>query len=165
MLQLSAYDEAGLTRIESEIHDWYFDLADVTHDRAAGRVVVPFRRWSYELARPLERGGRLRSVLGRLAGTRWEAPWHRWFLRIDEVRELAIEDEARIGTADFNTIAYDAERGTLTIECSIPVTLRLEVAGLAVHLEETAEVLGLARYRTAGDPKYAVSYSGEVLPR
>ncbi len=64
---------------------------------------------------------------------------------------------------DFNTVSYDAAERILTIECSIPVTLRFDVDRLAVHVEQTEEILGRARYRTFGDAG-ATSYSGEVLP-
>ena len=166
VLQISAYDEPALAQVEAELHDWFFDLPDVRHDREAEQVVVPFRRWSYDLARPLTSPDRktLRSALRRLAGTEWEAPWHRWFLRVENVRDLTVRDEARIGSADFNTVSYDAGHRVLTVECSIPVTLRFEVARLAVHVDETDEILGRARYRTFRDPTFATSYTGEVLP-
>jgi hypothetical protein len=40
-----------LARIDAEIHDWFFDLADVRLDDARSELVVPFRRWSYREAR------------------------------------------------------------------------------------------------------------------
>ena len=164
MLRIAAHDEPALAAVEAEIHDWFFDLADIHHDRAAGQVLIPFRRWSYEEARPLQSPKRRWpwSALRRLAGSRWEAPWYRWFLRIDDVRSFSMTDEAKIGLADFNTVSYDGER-KLTIDCSIPVTMDFEVERLAVHLEETDEVLGRARYRTSGDPRFATSYSGELF--
>ena len=165
MLRVSAYDEAALAEVEGGIHDWFFDLADVRYDRAARQVLIPFRRWSYEQARrlPPSRRGLLWSALGRLS-PKWEAPWHRWFLRMERVTDFTIRDEAQIGTADFNTISYDSRKQSLTIECSIPVTMRFKVEGLAVHLEETDEVLGRARYRAWRNSPFATSYTGEVLP-
>jgi hypothetical protein len=166
VLRLSAHDESALADVEAEIHDWFFDLADVHHDSAAGQVLIPFRRWSYEQALPISSPKRRWpwSALRRLAGTRWEAPWYQWFLRVDGVRSFSMTDEAQIGLADFNTVAFDPRERTLTIDCSIPVTMRFEVERLTVYLEETDEVLGRARYRTSGDPRFATWYSGEVFP-
>ena len=64
MLALAGYDERTLAEVEGEVHDWFFDVADVRYDRARGEVVVPFRRWSYEQARPVPRR-RLRAALRR----------------------------------------------------------------------------------------------------
>ena len=166
MLQISAYDELALAAVEAEIHDWFFDTADIRHDRPGGQVEVPFRRWSYEQARPLPSSTHrsLWSSLRRLSGTEWEAPWHRWLLRVENVHNFTMNDEAKIGTADFNTVSYDARERILTVECSIPVTMLFEVERLAVHLEETYEILGRARYRTSADPGFATAYTGEVLP-
>lgn len=129
-------------------------------------VLIPFRRWSYEQARPLPRPDRKWpwSVLRRLAGTEWEAPWYRWLLRVESVRSFTMTDEAQIGMADFNVISHDGRERTLEIECSIPVTMRLGVERLAVHLAETDEVIGRARYRTSGDRSPATMSTGELLP-
>ena len=166
MLHLRARDEDVLTEVEGEVHDWFFDLADVTHDRTERRVVIPFRRWSYDEARPLPAAkSKWPWFVGRRwSPTEWEAPWYRWLLTVEQVTSLTIEDEAQIGTADFNTVSYDSRARALTIDCAIPVTLCFQVDALDVHVEETTEVLGIARYRTAGGSGSAVSYSGEVLP-
>ncbi len=155
-----------LAEVEAEIHDWFFDLADVEYDRTARRVVVPFRRWSYEEASPLPAAKRRWPWLPArlLSDTAWEAPWYRWRLTVEQVASFTIEDQAQIGTADFNSVAYDPRARALTIDCSLPVTLCFQVDALDVHLEQTAEVLGLARYRTSGDRNFAVSYTGAVLP-
>ena len=145
---MAAYDERALAEVEGEVQPWFFDLEDVSHDPAAGEVLVPFRRWAHDQARRLTRFKR-------------EATWYRWFLRVEHVRSFTIEDNAEMGLADFNTVIYDAGERVLTIDCTIPVTMRFEVERLAVHLQETDEVLGLARYRMWGS---VTSYNGRVYP-
>ncbi len=161
-----ARDQRALARIEGELHDWYFDVADVVHQPVQRSVVIPFRRWSYEQAQPVERES-AKGPLARLVRSRvteWEAPWFRWLLRVDEVDRFELTDEAEIGMADFNTVTYRPVDRLLTIECSIPVTIRIGVAQLDVRLEETDEVLGLARYKTWGDSRVANMSTGEVMP-
>lgn len=165
VLSIVARDQRALARIEGELHDWYFDLADVVHQPVQRSVVIPFRRWSYEQAQPVGREP-AKGPLARLVrprATEWEAPWFRWLLRVDDVDTFELTDEAAIGTADFNTVTYRPVDRLLTIECSIPVTIRLGVTQLVVRLEETDEILGLARYKTRGNSRLANVYTGEVM--
>jgi hypothetical protein len=74
-------------------------------------------------------------------------------------------DEAGIGSADFDEVSFDPARGVVTVEGSIPVTIEVTVTRLRVSVEETRQVLGLARYRTAGDPRFAAMYDGRVHPK
>jgi hypothetical protein len=158
-----------LARIDAEIHDWFFDLADVRLDDARSELVVPFRRWSYREAR-IVRGAAAASYKARLAwlgrkltrGTRWEAPWYRWVLRIGDALRYEMVDEARIGTADFYGVRYHADRSVVDIACNIPVTISITVGRLLVSVEQTDEFIGLARYTTW--PGGADSYGGDVLP-
>ncbi|MDX6671355.1 MAG: hypothetical protein QOI91_1718 [Solirubrobacteraceae bacterium] len=82
-------------------------------------------------------------------------------LRIGDVTSCELVDRAEIGSADFNRVEFDADAGVVTIKCSIPVTISVGVRRLDVSVEETDEVIGLARYTTwlVGD-----SYTGNVLP-
>ena len=94
----------------------------------------------------------------------WEAPWYRWVLRVGEARAHHVTDEAKIGSADFNGVAFDPGRGVVIVEGNIPVTIEVTVSRVRVSVEQTREVLGLARYRTAGDPRFAAIYDGRVHP-
>jgi hypothetical protein len=166
VLQLSASDNDGLRDVTGEIHDWFFDLEDVNHDAAARMVVIPFRRWSYEEAVQIKAAhvAKHRKIFQTLRSIEWEAPWYRWYLRVEFASGLEIEDEAEVGGADFNAIAFDAARRRVEIKCNLPVTLRIHVDTLSVQLEETDEKIGRARYRTRGDREFATSYSGQVHP-
>lgn len=100
---------------------------------------------------------RLFQLSGRKA---WEAPWYRRVLRIGDARRCELGDLAQIGSADFNVLEFDAEAGVIAIRGNIPVTVTIAVGGLDVSVEETDEVLGLARYTTWR----GVSYTGNVQP-
>jgi len=141
-----------LDEITGQIHDAFFDLDDVRFDRDVGQLVIPFRRWSYDETRRVKQGR---------IGSTWEAPWYRWFLRVERVEALELKDDAQIGSADFGHVSYDQQTRTVTIHCNIPVTLSVQVTGLEVTVEETGERLGLARYREVFGGE---SYSGEVFP-
>jgi hypothetical protein len=149
---VNAITAEELEEVTGEIHDAFFDIDDVVFDRDLAQVVIPFRRWSYDEARRVKQG--------RLGST-WEAPWYRWFLRVERVETFELKDEAQIGDADFGYLSYDEQTRALTIQCNTPVTISLQVAALAVTIEETGERLGLARYREVFGGE---SYSGEVFP-
>ncbi len=168
MLDLTASTPEQLAAVEGEVHDWFFDLEDVRHDTARRRVAIPFRRWDYDEARelpappePARRWLRRRRPASDV--TEWEAPFHRWHLHVDHVLAFEVEGGDEAETASFNTLAFDAGDGTLTIECFFPVVLRMKVGELSVRLQETRELLGTAWYMTSGDPSFATAYTGEVL--
>ena len=163
MLRLEVTDPSRLEQVSGEVHDWFYDLDDVVYDPWRAELVIPFRRWSYEEARPAGPRRGLRRLVPRLLPA-WEAPWHRWVLRVGHAHRHAIVDEAGIGGADLCDVTYDAARGVVVVEGTVPVTIEVTVSRLLVSVEETDEVLGLARYRTAGDASLAVSYSGRVHP-
>jgi hypothetical protein len=161
MLFLHATTPDGLAEAAGEVHDSFFDVDDVSFDAAARVVVVPFRRWEYDERRPAWRatGGRrrLRRLQEWLHRDELEAPWYRWYLRIGQATAFSLRDQAQIGIADFNQLEYDPRRGLLIVECSSPVTITVTVLALDVTVEQTRELLGLARHTRGGD-------DGEVHP-
>ncbi len=164
MLNLAVTDASALDEVSGEIHDWFFDVEDIAFDRQAAALTIPFRRWSYEEARlvgedPPVRGWR--KIFGTTTAKSWEAPWYRWVLRIRSADSYRLQDDAQIGCADFNEISYDPARSTLIVRGNIPVTIEVRVRAIAVEVEQTDELLGIARYRTRG---CSDSYTGEVIP-
>ncbi len=83
-MRLRVTEAAGLDSVSGEIHDWFFDVDDVTFDEQASEAVIPFRRWSTKEARVVETTPRtLFQRLLKMGGrTEWEAPWYRWVLRM-----------------------------------------------------------------------------------
>jgi hypothetical protein len=66
MVRLEVTDPARLDEVSGEIHDWFYDLDDVVYDPWRAELVIPFRRWSYDEARPAPRGRGLRGLVPRL---------------------------------------------------------------------------------------------------
>lgn len=83
-------------------------------------------------------------------------------LSVGDALEYEIVDKAKTGTADFYGMRYDADRSVVEIACNLPVTISVTVRRLLVLVEQTDEVLGLARYTTWRGGAH--SYTGEVLP-
>ena len=164
MLRLQATRAEDLERITGEIHDWFFDVDDVTFDAGRSEVVVPFRRWSTDEARVVETPPRslFRRLLAMGGRSEWEVPWYRWMLRVKDATSCELGDNAEIGSADFNGVEYDADAGLVTVKGNIPVTISVRVRRLDVRVEETGQVIGLARYTTW--PSGAESYTGNVRP-
>lgn len=102
-----------------------------------------------------------RKLFGTTTAKSWEAPWYRWHLRIRSAGSYRLQDDAQIGCADFFGISYDPARSTLIVDGNIPVTIEVRVRSIAIDVEQTDELLGIARYRTCGSSD---SYTGEVIP-
>ena len=148
MLAVTATDPSELDRINDEVHDWFYDPDDVRFDRQSSEVVVPFRRWNRAEAQvvPVAKA-RPTRWLRRPFSTDWEVPWHRWILRIHKARSYDLVDKAGIGTADLNVVRYDPEARVVTVVGAL-VTISVPVSQLRVSVEETDQVIGLARYST-----------------
>lgn len=165
MLNLTVTDATDLDQANGEIHDWFFDIEDIAFDRQGAELTIPFRRWSYEEARLIGEDSPVtgwRKLFGTIAAKSWEAPWYRWILRIRDADSYRLQDGAQIGCADFDDISYDPTRSTLVVTGNVPVTIEVHVHAIAVDIEQTDELLGIARYRTysgGGD-----GYTGEVFP-
>lgn len=157
-------DAADLDEVTHEIHDWFFEIEDIAFDRQAAELTIPFRRWSYEEARLIGEDPPVtgwRRLFGTTTAKSWEAPWYRWVLRIRNAEGYRLQDDARTGCADFYEISYDPPRSSLIVEGNIPVTIEVRVGAIAVDVEQTDELLGIARYRTF---RSSDSYTGEVIP-
>lgn len=164
MLNLTATTLEALDEVDSQIHDSYYDIEDVSFDAASGKLTIPLRSWPYEEARvvredPAPTGWR--RIFGAAPTQSWEAPWYRWFLRIENVESYELEDHAEIGLADFDVISYDEARSTVTIEGNLPITIEASVTTLSVTLEQTGQMLGICRFETEGS---ASTFTGTVFP-
>jgi len=166
VLRLSATDHVALDEVTGEIHDWSFDMEDVFYDASARTVVIPFRRWSYAEAVQVASAPKRRWwMFGAPRGTEWEAPWYRWYLRVEHAAGLEIDDDEASGGGDFVAIDFDDVRRVVTIRCVGGfVELRIPVDALRIQLEQTGEKLGRARYSTQEDPMFATGYTSDVLP-
>jgi hypothetical protein len=100
---------AGLGEVTDHIHDCWFDLEDIEHDRDRSTVTVPFRCGPRDTVRRL--------------------------LRFQLVRGLLIRDTEQIGTYDFNKLVYDPTTERIRVETNIPLGMEVEVGGIQVTVE------------------------------
>ena len=126
VLSVSSPHEFG--KLLDLIHDEFFDLDEVKYDAEQGVVEIPYRR--------IFHGGRARTVKNRWLYRVVEVDVLRCILRVRNVENLEIRDDARIGSYAFNTLTYDETTGELLFECCEPCTLRMKVSGLAIENEE-----------------------------
>jgi hypothetical protein len=161
VLRLEARDEQALRAVSAEVHDWFFDLDDVTLDVEREQVVVPFRRWDDDEARQLPANRPLHRLLdGAIGRARWQAPWYRWYLRIMNATAYTVSDEDELGGADFNAVAYDVHSRRVKVIGNPPLFIEVTVHDLHVVVEQTRQRLGSANYSTLLGGR---SYSGRVL--
>ncbi len=163
-MNLTITDPDTLGEISGEIHDSYFDIEDVEFDAANSVLTIPFRRWSDEEARlvgedPPATGWR--RLFATVLEKSWEAPWYRWILRIHHANSYELRDGARIGGGDFHEISYDPARNLVIVDGNLPVTIEARVQALAVQVQQTDQILGIARYSTTANTE---SSSNKVFP-
>jgi hypothetical protein len=127
-LVLEIQDAARLDEIADYIHDCFFNVSDVTFDRRAKTLVVPYRR----------RSDRLR-VSGRLGWRR--RPFTRWILRFGLVRDYAIHDTEQIDSYNFNVLQYDADRHVISIRTGVPLEFEVQVDDVLVTVESTDAIV------------------------
>lgn len=101
----------ALDAITRQLHDHWFEVAEVESDPTAGTVTIPF------LARNQPRPG---------------PAWVDRVLCIGSVRRLRLEDSEHIGKYDFNELRYAPETGVLRVTTGVPLTLEVTVGTLDV---------------------------------
>lgn len=104
---IRATDPKQLNDIIDIIHDEWFAVTDVHHDREQRRVRIPFTR------------ARASDV---------------WILEIMNVDSFVVQESEGIGRYDFNKLAYAPDTGRLTVKTGIPLTAELTVSHLDVSV-------------------------------
>jgi hypothetical protein len=115
---LRAAADHDLLLIVDILHDRFFAISDLTHNKIDGVVRIVFRH---------TRPGR--NLLRRLRNDMPEM-----VLVIRNVVNMVILDSENVEWYDFNTIDFDATAGILTIKTGIPLLLTCMVSGLDVLL-------------------------------
>lgn len=121
-----------LSRINEVIHDYWFDLDDVTFDDATSMLEIRFSRPSVKNDAPASGWSLLRRV---------KVPYVESFLRIHQVRGWALEDTERIGSYDFNELRFDEGKQQIQITTGVPLGLHADVEGLEVSVVLTDTVV------------------------
>lgn len=125
-------DEARLGEIVDVIHDCWFDLRDVVFDASRAELRIRFRRAMPE---------RRRVVGGFLCFKKVSTPVVECLLRACHVTRYVINDMARVGRYDFDTVRYDEGRKRLLITTSVPLRIEIEVTALKVVVDISDVVL------------------------
>lgn len=125
-------DRAELNRINELIHDYWFDLEDVTFDEATSAVQIRFLR---------PRLGPAEKSSGWSLFRRVDVDYVGSFLRIAQVRSWALEDTERIGSYDFNELRYDQAAHRIQIATGIPLGFHVDVEALDVSVLVTDTVV------------------------
>jgi hypothetical protein len=102
-----------LADLTDHIHDCWFDVGDIEHDRARATVTLPFR---------CGRGDTVRRVL-----------------TFHCVRSVAIHDTEKIGTYDFYELTYDPTTERIRVKTNIPLGFEVDVDEVYVTLDQGAE--------------------------
>jgi hypothetical protein len=123
---------SDLSRINEVIHDYWFDLDDVTFDEAASMLVIRFSRPLVKTDAPASGWSLLRRV---------EVPYVESFLRLHHVRGWALEDTERIGSYDFNELRFDEGKQRIQITTGVPLNLSADVERLEVSVLVTDNVV------------------------
>lgn len=123
---------SDLSRINEVIHDYWFDLDDVTFDEATSILEIRFPRPSVKNAVPSSGWSLLRRV---------EVPYVESFLRIHHVQGWALEDTERIGSYDFNELRFDEGKQRIQITTGVPLKLSAHVERFEVSVLVTDKVV------------------------
>lgn len=113
------------------IHDSWFNANAISYDKESRTLSIPFARESENR----------------------EIVWRWWFLkrvkrfytecllRIHHVDSYVVEDEAQVGTYDFNEIEYNAGLKEIRITTGVPIEMRMTVQQLKISVEESEKVI------------------------
>jgi hypothetical protein len=125
--------DADIPALLDVVHDEWIDLDHPEFGLRDGVVQLPFRYLAPA-----------RTILRRLGPLkRVRRNWLRGWLRVYSADSIDVADQARIGEGDVNTVAFNPTTATVTIECGVPVTIRIKVAELRLTANPTPEVVSM----------------------
>lgn len=123
---------SDLSRINEVIHDYWFDLDDITFDDATSTLEIRFSRPSSKTDAAASGWSLLRRV---------EVPYVESFLRLHHVWRWALEDTQRIGSYDFNVLRFDEGKQRIEVTTGVPLDLSADVERLEVSVLVTDKVV------------------------
>lgn len=117
-------DARELDGIINVVHDYWFDVDDVSFDESRRRLVIKFQRPTVAS----------RDTPPRLLAR--SRPLSDWVLEIEEVDGCHLEESEGVGKYDFNEILYSGADRSLTITTGIPLAFRMDVESLDITVRE-----------------------------
>jgi len=120
-LLFTATTPADLAKVTWLIHDCFFDLDAARHAEGEGTFEIAF--------------GRGKERVGWFGWTSTTKPArYDCVLSVSRVRAVKIEDEARIGIYDLNSVSFVSDDSAVVIEANIPLTITLAVEDIHVRV-------------------------------
>jgi hypothetical protein len=126
-IRIKDIEEIGI--ILDYVHDQYFEMDEIKHDKFSGTISIPIPTYSRES----------KAVKRILFINIWEYPNFQSVLVFHHVSDLEISDRAEIGTADINIIVQ--ENDWLIIKCGIPVDIKMRVESICIELIISDEIV------------------------
>ena len=117
--QVTDVEELGV--IMNIVHDWWFDVEDVSFDAGVGKLSVRFQRPSIG-----KEGGLFKK----------RGPLSDWVLEIASVESYELTESEHVGRYDFNEIVYSQGERRITITTGIPLAFYAVVTSLEVSVRE-----------------------------
>ena len=127
-------DMEEIERILEYVHDQYFDMDEIKHDKLSGTISIPIPTISREW----------KVVKRILFINTWESPNFQSVLVFHNVADLEISDRAEIGGADINIIFQ--ENDWLIIMCCIPVEITMKVESIDIELIISDEIVSSRKW-------------------
>lgn len=112
-----------LHRINEVIHDYWFDLDELTFDQVTATLEIRFSR------PPLESSAR---GFWRSLFSKGDACCANGRLRIHHVCSWSLEDPQEVGCYDFNELRFDESSRRVEVTTGVPLGLYAEVESLEV---------------------------------
>jgi len=129
-MEIGARDTGELQLVSGEIHDAWFEKADVRFHPDRQVMEIPLKREKWEERKTLKR-----LLFAKKVST--PVVWS--ILSVAHVRSYEIQDTARIGSYDIQGIQYHDD--TVVISSNVPLTITLKVSGLEVSLVDADELI------------------------
>ena len=118
------------------IHDEWFDIDHIQIDTKNKKVVLPYRRKFHE--------GQKKTIRNLIFYTLKETDVIRSELRIHNVNDCKVKDDAKIGRYTFNIAEYDAIKSIVLIHCEPNLRIKIDVSELQIESEDI-ELAGKAK--------------------
>lgn len=113
------------------IHDCFFNLDEIHFDQTNQVLRIPFNKDVYEE----------RELLSGIILKKVKIPVKKYFLEIHNVKDYLINDSEQVGDYDFETILYNPEFNTLTIQTNIPLTFKIVVKSLKLVISKGSNII------------------------
>jgi hypothetical protein len=121
-----------IDRLNSVVHDCFFDLGGISYDGSRAILTIPFKR-------TLQQPG-LKGFI-QIFRIRVGDAGKEWLLRIFHVVNFTVSDSEKVRYYDINELRYDGEHRRLTLATGIPLTFEVVVSDFELSLEETDRII------------------------